>query len=180
MAGSISGAHRFAELAADLFNGWGFNFYRQANLLRADDLMVRGKVSELLAAARVSVQAAERAFRMEFLPAPSREKPRPDPASVRDAQTLERLGAAFGRLEGRVRALPVPEPDRMTQLVRREADTLSRLLEADQALVGHAEFLRSILHDADAAWMLGNAEVLGEQIAAMETALQARRDLLVF
>ena len=180
MVGSMPGANRFAELAADLFNGWGFNFYRRANLLRADDLIVRGKVSELLAAARVSVQAAERAYRLEFLPAPSREKPRPDAAAVRDAQMLERFGGAIGRLEGRIRALPVPEPDRMAQLARGEADTLSRLLEADQALVGHAEFLRSILHDADAAWMLGNADLLSEQIAALETALQARRDLLVF
>ena len=179
MAGP-GGPNRFTDIAADLFNGWGYNFYRRANLLRADDLMVRAKVSELLAASRVSVQAAERAYRMEFLPSPSREKPRPDPQAVRDAQALERLGSAIGRLEGHVRALPVPEPDRMAQLARREAETLSRLLEADQALVGHAEFLRTILHDADAAWMLGNAGLLGEQVTALEAALQARRDLLAY
>jgi hypothetical protein len=176
----VSGAIRIAEIAAGLLDSWGFHFYRRAASLRADDLMVRGKVSELLAAARVSVQAAERTYRMEFLPPPSREKPRPDAASVHDAQMLERLGAAIGRLEGRVRTLPVPEPDRMSELVRREADTLARLLDADKELVGHAEFLRSILHDATAAWMLANADTLSEQIAALETALQARRDLLVF
>jgi hypothetical protein len=169
-----------AEIAAGLLDSWGFHFYRRAASLRADDLMVRGKVSELLAVARLSVQSAEHAYRMAFLPPPSREKPRPDAASLHNAQVLERIGAAIGRLEGRVRTLPVPEADRMSELVRREADTLARLLDADKELVGHAEFLRSILQDADAEWMLANAVTLSEQIAALEAALQARRDLLVF
>ena len=168
------------HLATNLFNGWGYNFYRRENNLRADDLMVRAKVSELLAAARVSVNAAERAYRLEHLPPPSREKPRPDPAALRDAQTLERLGGAIGRLEGHVRALPVPEADRITERLRREAETLGRLLEADAALVGQAEFLRSVLQGSDAAWVLANADSLAEQIDALEAALQSRRDVLSF
>jgi hypothetical protein len=171
---------KLKHLAINLFHGWGYNFYRRENTLRADDLMVRAKVSELLAASRVSVHAAERAYRLENLPPPSREKPRPDPTALRDAQTLERLGGAIGRLEGHVRALPVPEADRMTDRLRQEAATLARLLEADAALVGHAEFLRSVLQGADSAWLLGHAEMLAEQIGSLEAALQSRRDVLAF
>jgi hypothetical protein len=170
----------FAEGAAGVLAGLSYHFYGTAHLLRADDLVVRGKVSELLNAARRSVQAAERDFRHEFLPAPSREKPRPDARAVADAQRLERLGAAIGALEGHVRALPVPENDRLGQRFRAEAAVLQRLLEADRELIGHAEFLRSVLQSAGAAWMLENGESLAEQIGAIEAAIQARRDVLVF
>ncbi len=168
------------QLASNLFNGWGYNFYRLENQLRSDDLMVRAKLSELLAATRRAVEAAEHAYRIEHLPPPSRAKPRHDPECVRNAQLLEALGQSLGMLEGHVRALPAPENDRMTQRFRREAETLSRLLEADQAMIGHAEFLRSLLMSAAPAWVLDNLAPLREQIAAIETAIQARRDLLAF
>jgi hypothetical protein len=169
-----------AQLAITLFNGWGYNFYRKENQLRADDLMVRARVCEVLAAARMSVAAAEQAYRREFLPPPTREKPRPDAGAIRDAQTLEELARAIGALEGHIRALPVPENDRMTQRLRGEAETLSRLVEADQAMTGQAEFLRSLLADARAGWMLENAATLREQVAALEAVIQGRRDLLAF
>jgi hypothetical protein len=173
-------ANVFTKIAIDLFHGWGYDFYRKENQLRADDLVVRARVSELLAAARISVGAAEKAFRREFLPAPSREKPRPDAEAVRGAQDLEALGAAIGAVEGRIRALPVPENDRMTQRFRREAETLSRLVEADQAMVAQAEFLRAVLATATARWMLDNAASLREQITALEATVQSRRDILAF
>ena len=178
-AGSSAG-DKIAHLAVNLFQGWGYNFYRAENLLRADDLMVRARVSELLIAAKVSVQAAETAYRRDHLPAPTREKPRPDAAALRDAQTLERLAASIGGLEGHIRALPVPEPDRMTLHLRREVAILQLLLEADQAMAGHAEFLRSLLVSAGAGWILENAAALASQIAAIEAAIQSRRDVLAF
>ncbi len=169
-----------AEGAAGVLAGLSYHFYGQAHLLRADDLVVRGKVSELLGAARRSVQAAEHAHRREFLPAPSREKPRPDAQAVADARTLERLGAAIGALEGHVRALPVPENDRLAQRFHTERAVLQRLLDVDRELIGHAEFLRALVQSAGAAWMLQNGASLAEQIGAIESAIQARRDVLVF
>ncbi len=177
---ALPSAETLAHVAINLFNGWGYNFYRKENMLRADDLTVRAKVGELLAAAHGCVAAAETAYRRDNLPPPTREKPRPEPQAMRDAQTLERLGRAIGGLEGHVRALPVPENDHMTQRLRQEAPTLARLLESDQAMVGHAEFLRSVLHGASAAWMLENTDSLVAQVAALESAIQTRRDLLAF
>jgi hypothetical protein len=168
------------HLAINLFNGWGYDFYRTENQLRADDLMVRAQVGNLLAAARASIEAAEQAFRREFLPPPSRAKPRPDADAVQSAQTLEGIGRALGAIEGQIRALPAPENDRMSQRFRREAPTLSRLVEADHAMVGHAEYLRALLASADARWMLDNTAALRSQIAAIEAAVQSRRDILTF
>ena len=74
----------------------------------------------------------------------------------------------------------MPENDRLAQRFRSERAVLQRLLDVDRELIGQAEFLRSLLQSADAAWMLQNGASLAEQIAAIEAAIQARRDVLVF
>jgi hypothetical protein len=168
-----------AQVAINLFYGWGYNFYRKENQLRADDLMVRAKVSGMLGAARSGVEAAEAAYRRQFLPPPSRAAPRPDPDAMQTARALEAIGRELGALEGQIRALPVPENDRMTQRFRREAETTARLIEADQAMVGHAELLRTLLTQATASEMLGSIRVIRERMSAIRGAIQARGDLLV-
>ena len=92
--------------------------------MRADDQLIRSKVGVLLGSARKSVETAEADYRREFLPPPSREKPRPDAAAVAGAQALERLSHAIGAVAGLITAQPVPENDRMTQRYRQEAETL--------------------------------------------------------
>ncbi len=166
------------RVAVNLFHGWGYNFYRLENQLRADDLLVRARVSGLLGAARASLEAAESSHRREHLPPPSRERPRPDPQAAQAAQSLERLGRELGALEGAIRALPVPETDRMTQRHRAEAATLARLLDADRALVARAEMLRAGLSGTDAPWVLEHAAALRAALTELRLAVQARRDLL--
>ena len=46
------------KIAVNLFYGWGYNFYRLENQLRADDLTVRAKVGWLLGQARAAVETA--------------------------------------------------------------------------------------------------------------------------
>jgi len=166
------------HIAVNLFYGWGYNFYRLENQLRADDLTVRAKVSGLLGAARASVEAAESAFRAAYLPPPSREKPRPDPSAVAGAQTLEKLSAAIGALEGQIRALPAPENDRMSQRYRNEAETLQKLLQSDIALAGRAELLRQLLQGKDGGWMVENALSAREGLKAIEAAVRERQAAL--
>ena len=89
----------------------------------------------MLGAARAGVDAAEAAHRREHLPPPSRERPRPEPAAVLRARALEALSGRIGALEGLIRALPVPETDRMTQRLRDVRATLEALLAADRAMV---------------------------------------------
>ncbi|WP_428390749.1 hypothetical protein [Lichenicoccus sp.] len=171
-------AGRLSQIAINLFHGWGYNFYRLENQLRADDLLVRAKVCETLGAARHSVEAAEAAWRQEFLPAPSRTQPRPEAKALRGAQTLEAIGRELGVLEGQIRSLPAPESDRMTERFRTEAVTLRRLAEADEVMAGHAEFLRALLVTATATWMIEAAVDIHASIMAVRNALQDRSALL--
>ncbi len=168
-----------AKVAVTLFNGWGYNFYRVENQLRADDLLVRAKISWLLGQAAASVTAAETAYRREFLPPPSRAKPRPDPDAVAGAQAIERLAQSITALEGQIRAAPVPENDRMTQLYRREAETLARLLLNDQTLIGQAELLREMLANKDGPWLIANTPAIAEGLKAMSATLVTRQSLLL-
>jgi hypothetical protein len=166
------------QVAINLFYGWGYNFYRKENQLRADDLLIRAKVGALLGSARKSVEAAETNYRRVSLPPPSREKPRPDPEAVAGAQALERLAHSIGALAGQMTSLPVPENNRMIQRHREEAPTLQRLIESDQTLTGQAELLRGMLEHKDGAWIIENTAAIEEGIGAIADTLRNRQMLL--
>ena len=166
------------QVAVNLFYGWGYNFYRAENQLRADDQLIRAKAAALLGQARASLAEAEAAYRREALPPPSRAHPYPDPAAVAGAQALERMGREVDALAGRLHALPVPENDRMTQRYRNEAETLVRLGECDEQLIGQAELLRAAVEGQAAAWLLEHAAVVEAGVAALQKTLRARALLL--
>ena len=71
-----------------LLTGWGFNWYKLENQLRADDLLIRSRASDHLAAAAARLREFEAQFRQQYLPPPSRQHPFPD------AQRLEELHRA--------------------------------------------------------------------------------------
>jgi hypothetical protein len=166
------------HLAVNLFNGWGYNFYRQENQLRADDQLVRAKAAWLLGLAAAAVDAAESGYRRTAMPPPTRAKPFPDPAAVAGAQAIERLSKSIGALVGRIHAQPVPENDRMTERYRQEAATLSALGASDALLVGQCELLRSLADRRDGAWLLENLSTLEGGVAAVEATLRQRASLL--
>jgi len=167
------------QLATNLFYGWGYNFYRVENQLRADDQLVRSKAAGLLGTAAASVSAAESDYRREFLPPPSRAKPFPDPAAVASAQRLERLARGISGLEQLIHQQPAPESDRMTQRYRQEAGTLKALIESDEQLVGQCELLRSMVNAKDAAAILNEAPELERGLEAIRATLQSREAILM-
>jgi hypothetical protein len=167
-----------SKIAVNLFYGWGYNFYRQENQLRADDQVIRGKVGFLLGTARKSVETAEGNYRREFLPPPSREKPRHDATAISGAQTLEKLSKEIGALSMLINTQPVPENDRMTQRYRQEAATLQRLIESDQMLAGQAELLRTMIDGKNGAWLIEHVSDLREGITAIGETLRQRQLLL--
>lgn len=166
------------QVAVNLFYGWGYNFYRLENQLRADDLLFREHACALLGQARAMVEAAQGAWRREHLPPPSRARPLPDPDAVAGARSLEALSAGIGDVEGLIRALPVPENDRMTQRYRQEAETLVMLGTCDKRLIGLAETLRRMLDGKDAAWMLANLPALTAGVAGLLAQVRERQMLL--
>jgi hypothetical protein len=166
------------QIAINLFYGWGYNFYRLENQLRADDLLIREKACWLLGLSRTMIEAVQSSYRRKHLPPPSRAKPLPDPDAVATAQALEAMSAGIGQLEGTIRALPVPENDRMTQRYRQEAQTLMTLGACDQRLVGWAELLRQSLEGRDADWILANLAEIQNAINLMMSQVRERTSLL--
>ncbi|HEV2676683.1 MAG TPA: hypothetical protein VGV37_19310 [Aliidongia sp.] len=166
------------QIAINLFHGWGYNFYRLENQLRTDDLLIRNKVCWLLGSARSSVEAAESAYRRTFLPPPSRAQPRPDPDAVAGAQALERLSQAIGAVEGQIRALPVPENDRMIERHRQEAATLVILLAIDRRLAGQAEMLRAAIDGKDGEWLIAHGTAAFDGLAALTETVRQRQGML--
>jgi hypothetical protein len=166
------------QIAINLFHGWGYNFYRAENQLRADDLLVRSKAGWLLGVAMTAVDAAESAYRRENLPAPTRAKPFPDATAVASAQRLERLARAIGAVESSIQHQPVPENDRMTQRFRQEAATLQKLIECDQQLVGQCEMFRLKVADRTGLALLDGMAELEAGLQAIQATLRKREALL--
>ncbi|MHB8284847.1 MAG: hypothetical protein ACYDD1_09255 [Caulobacteraceae bacterium] len=167
------------QVAINLFYGWGYNFYRKENQLRADDQLVRAKAAWLLGTALAKIELAEAAYRRDHLPAPSRANPYPDPAAMAQAQALERLARAFGGLAARIHAQPTPENDRMTQRYRQEAATLEALTACDEQLIGQCKLLRTLVEDRDGAALLQQAPILETGMAAVGETLRRRQDVLL-
>jgi hypothetical protein len=166
------------KIAVNLFYGWGYNFYRLENQLRADDLTVRAKVGWLLGRAREAASQAESAWRRDNIPTPTREKPRAEPSALEGAAKLERLAREIGALEGQIRAQPVPEADHMTNRYRLEGETLHRLLQCDLALAGRAEVLRGMVEEADGAGLLARAGEIEAGCKSIARSLRERQAIL--
>lgn len=167
------------QVATNLFYGWGYNFYRVENQLRADDQLVRSKAVWLLDLAQTSVASAESDYRREMLPPPTRQHPFPDSTAVGNAQRLERLARSLLDLEARLQALPVPENDRMSQRFRQEAATLQILIAADEQLVGQCEMLRTMLDRRSGYWLLENMAEVQAGLDSLETTLMRRESVLL-
>ncbi len=166
------------EVAVNLFHGYGYNFYRLENQLRADDQRVRALACDLLTQAKASLDKAESGYRHDHIPPPSRANPFPDPAAVAGAQVLERLARTIGLIEGQVRNQAVPENDRMSQRYRQEAATLEALADKDKVLIGQAELLRQILAGQSGDAVLQQIEEIEQGLAAIEATLRERRLIL--
>ncbi|GLQ98055.1 hypothetical protein [Dyella mobilis] len=179
MSSGFYDAGALRQVAINLFHGWGYNFYRKENQLRADDLLVRSKTAWLLGRAREGVEAAESSYRRTELPPPTRQHPFPSPQAVAGAQSLERLAQAIGTLKGRIEALPAPENDRMTQRYRTEAATLETLIAHDEQLIGQADLLRSMVEGADGTALIAAIAEVESGLAAIQATLHEREAVLL-
>ena len=177
----IDGAGRVKQVAANLFYGWGYNFYRDENKLRADDLLVRGKVSDLIGEARSHLAALEASYRREHLPAPTRERPFPDPEALARVRQFGDAMRSLESLETRVRNAAVPEMDRVMQRHRNERDTLQKLVVADGDLVEAVVRLRDGIMGVDdlAGLQQDQLRDLEQQVAAAWTKREAVVDPVV-
>ncbi len=160
MSGSaFHDAGSLEKIALPLLRGWGYNYYLQQSPLRIDDQLVRGKIGGLLGTARKGIETAEREYRREFLPPPSREKPRHDAQAVAGAQTLERIASAIRALQSQIGAQPALESDPKIKRHLQDSASLQQLTELDQKLTGQAELLRSLIDQKSGPWLIENAMI---------------------
>ncbi len=93
------------KIAVNLFYGWGYNFYRVENQLRADDLTVRAKVGWLLGQARESVEQGGERMAPRLPVADARAPPAGPRVVGRRAQAGRRSHVASARW--RARSAPI-------------------------------------------------------------------------
>lgn len=129
------------EACVLLLNGWGYNWYRQDNQLREDDLLVREHAGHFLIDAANALQTQESTYHRLYLPEPSREQPFPPSERLATHRLIREARQSLLALEGKVRGLSVPPTDKVWLRYRNEVNTLSRLVNVDVQLIALARSL---------------------------------------
>ena len=152
------------RLLSNLFYGCGYNFYRRASELRADDMVIRWKLSQLVQECRLHLSSIEVAFRREHRAEPGCDYAFLQPAAVPIAQALLYAQRDLQAMETSIRVAAVPETDRLHQRNREERGTLERLVALD------GDVLLALVTLRDAVAKLSNG---GEAAARMGSLLKA-------
>jgi hypothetical protein len=173
-------AHPLYQSWVMLLNGYGYNWYRRENALRSDDLLIRSKASDHLAAASSRLREAEGAYRRTYLPPPTREHPDPDPVRLAAARRLHAAADRIAALDTKLRGAAVPPDDKIWARYRDEAVVLSRLADWDTMLAGAAREIEALAGavTADAGLDDVAERTLDERLADLAAALEQRKSLL--
>ena len=165
------------RLLSNLFYGCGYNFYRRASELCADDLVIREKLSQLLRDCRVHLSSLEAAFRRQHRVI-GRDYSFLSPEAVTTSQTLLGAERHLQAMEAAIRTATIPEEHHLHQRHRGEQGTLEKLVAMD----GEALLALVTLRDAVARLKDGPAaaaRVDGLLRASDFGALWTRREALL-
>jgi hypothetical protein len=163
-----------------LLNGWGYNWYRLDNQIRADDQLIRSRASEHLSGVIAWLREREAGYRRAFLPPPTREHPDPDPQHLAAVHRFQAVEARISELETRVRGAALPPDDKVWRRHRDELDTLRRLGECDAVLVGGARELADVVSalPAEAALDTPAVERIDRCLMQLRAVLGRRGEIL--
>ena len=174
----INGTGPARWLLSNLFYGCGYNFYRCEGELRADDLLIRGKLGQLLRECREHLRSLEASFRREHRATPARDYALLHPAVIATAQALLGAQRDLQAMETAVHTAALPELARLHQRHREERGTLEKLVMLD------GEVLLALVTLRDAVARLDNgaaaAARVGSLLGASDfSALWGRREALL-
>lgn len=171
---------RLYRIGVMLLNGYGYNWYRQDNRMRADDLLIRSRASDHLAAAAAGLREREGRFRRRYLPPPTREHPDPDPERLATIRQFSAVTDRIRDIDIRVRGASVPPEDKIWQRYRDEIDTLRRLGECDAILVAAAKELADFVAgiSADAGIDIADQQRMDQHLDRLNAVLMQRRAIL--
>jgi hypothetical protein len=163
-----------------LINGYGYNWYRLDNQMRADDLLVRSRASDHLASAAGRLRDLEARYRRKFLPPPTRERPDQDPEHIAAARQFRAVQYRIGEIDTKVRGAAVPPNDRIWQRHRDELDTLARLGTCDVLLIGGAKELVDAIAElpGDTALDAAAEQRIDERLAKLAAILARRGEII--
>lgn len=133
--------NRLYRIGVMLLNGYGCNWYRLDNRMRADDLLIRSRASEHLESAVARLRNLESRYRRKYLPPPTREKPNPEPQHLAAVHQFRAVADRITEIDTRLRGGAVPSDDKIWLRHRDEIDTLRRLGECDAILAAGAKEL---------------------------------------
>jgi hypothetical protein len=171
---------RVYQIGVMLINGYGYNWYRLDNQMRADDLIVRSRASDNLAGAVAHLRDLEGRYRRKFLPPPTREHPDPDLLHLAAVRQFRAIEDRIGEVDTRVRGAVVPTNDKIWQRHRDEVDTLAQLGSCDVLLVGASKELADSVATLppDAAIDPVAEQQIDAHIARIATVLAQRGEIL--
>jgi hypothetical protein len=138
---------RLYRIGVMLLNGYGYNWYRLDNRMRADDVLVRSRASDHLAKAVARLRDLEARYRRTYLPPPTREKPDPEPQHLAAARQFRAIEEQISEIDTRLRGGAVPPDDKIWLRHRNEIDTLQKLGECDAILAAGAKGLGDYVAD---------------------------------
>lgn len=156
----IRGTGPARGLLSNLFYGCGYNFYRCEGELRADDLLIRGKLAQLLRECREHLRLLETAFRREHR-VPCGDSAFLHPTAVATAQALLGAQRDLQVMEITVHTAALPQLARIHQRNREERGTLEQVVMLDGEVVLALVTLR------DAVARLDNGAAAAAKVASL-------------
>ena len=146
--------------------------YTTKGRLRADDLLVRERVSHSLADATARLRDLASQWRADRVPPSTRENPFPPAEAMAPLRQSDRIGKDIDNVATAVRGLPLLPEDKVWDRVRR--GDLDELLQFDWALVGEADELAALLTAAPDLAAIDQA-VVQQHLRRLNEAIADRR-----
>jgi len=166
------------RLLSNLFYGCGYNFYRFENELLADDLLIRGKLTQLLRDCRAHLSSLEVAFRREQRAQTGGDYAFLTPAAITTAQALLSAQRDLQAMEAAIRRAAMPESRHFHGSHREMRATLEELVMLDGEVVLALVTLRDAVAKLDSG--AAAAARMGELLRASDFgALWTRREALL-
>ena len=171
---------RLYRIGVMLLNGYGYNWYRLDNQMRADDLLVRSRASEHLESAAARLRDLEGRYRRKYLPPPTRDHPDPDPQHLAAARHFRGVTERVLEIDTRLRGAAVPPDDQVWLRQRGELETLQRLGKCDVLLVAGAKELASLVEElpVDVALDPAVEQQIDEHLCRLAEGLTRRGEIL--
>lgn len=125
-----------------LLKGYGYNYYNRENQARADDLLIRQQAAGSLSQAVGYLSSLHSAYRLRYLPPPTREQPFPPREEQQRAAEILALRDRVDQVQSTIHGMPVPTQDKVWKRLRGERETLERLLSTDYLLINSCDGVR--------------------------------------